>query len=117
MNKTQLNQLNDLLEKNNELIFLSEHDFSMNKITNFDDLFEELSERNYFQIEIIYYSKAIKYLSENDQSLCKSLELADDFGYELKDLNSELLASILASNNAQDSFYNLKNEINLILNK
>ena len=117
MNKTQLNQLNDLLEKNNELIFLDEYDFSMNQITNFDDLYKELIENNFFIINIIYYDKAIKYLNENDKSLCKSLELADDFGYELKDLNSELLASLLASHNAQADFYNLKNEINLILNK
>tara|TARA_R110002124_G_scaffold82168_1_gene215752 strand:+ start:411 stop:764 length:354 start_codon:yes stop_codon:yes gene_type:complete len=117
MNKTQLNQLNDLFQETNELIFLGEDDFSMNQITNFDDLYEELIENNFFNIEVIYYNKAIKYLSENDHSLSKSLELADYYAYELKDLNSELLASLLASHIAQADFYNLKNEINLILNK
>jgi hypothetical protein len=64
-----------------------------------------------FNIEIIYYSEAIKYLKENDPSLKESLEIAIDFGYNIKDINSELLASLLASEVAVIKFKNLKNEI------
>lgn len=49
--------------------------------------------------EVIYYASAMDYLKENDPSLSESLELAEEYGYKLKDLNSEKLASILKSNN------------------
>lgn len=45
--------------------------------------------------DIIYSRDAMKYLSENDMSLGLSLTLAHEMGYELKDLSSEILASIL----------------------
>jgi|TARA_B110000285_G_scaffold155776_1_gene173806 hypothetical protein len=80
-------------------------------INNFDELTDELQENNAFTIEIIYYATAMKYLTENDTSLTESLELASDFGYETKNLNSELLASILASENSREEFYELHEEI------
>jgi hypothetical protein len=64
-----------------------------------------------FNIEIIYYSEAINYLKENDFSLKLSLEIAKDFGYNIEDLNSELLASLLASENATTKFQDLQKEI------
>jgi transcriptional regulatory protein LevR len=70
-----------------------------------------LIENGGFNIEIIYYSEAINYLKENDFSLKLSLEIAEDFGYTIKDINSELLASLLASENAATKFQDLKNEI------
>lgn len=45
--------------------------------------------------DIIYYSKAIEFLKEHDPSLRDSMEIAEEMGYETKDLNSELLASLL----------------------
>lgn len=65
-----------------------------------------------FDIEIIYYSEAMNYLMENDPSLKESLKLASELGYTIENLNSELLASLLASQNAQDSFWGLEDEIN-----
>jgi len=47
-----------------------------------------------YQEEIIYYHRAIKYLSENDASLRESLELAHDLGCSLENLSSETLATI-----------------------
>tara|TARA_R110002167_G_scaffold268633_2_gene475082 strand:+ start:216 stop:518 length:303 start_codon:yes stop_codon:yes gene_type:complete len=44
--------------------------------------------------EIIYYNRAMEYLSEHDFSLRDSLALADDFGFEIKNLSSETLATI-----------------------
>ena len=133
MNTTQLKQLNELFEKNNldldlpqyycgdltcsQFPILNYEPVKNDTISNFDDLHFVLLEDSFLDVEIIYYSKAIKYLTENDQSLRISLELADDLGFELKDLNSELLASLLASHNLQESFFDLESEINLILNK
>lgn len=45
--------------------------------------------------EVIYYSRAMEYLSENDPSLRKSLDLASEYGFSLDNLSSELLATIL----------------------
>ena len=55
-----------------------------NPLDCFNDLYDMLDEKGHFNIEIIYYSKAIEYLSNNDASLSRSLELASDMGYETK---------------------------------
>ncbi len=39
------------------------------------------------------------------------MSLAADAGYEVKNLNSELLASLLASENTYKDFFDLKGEI------
>lgn len=79
---------------------------------NFDDLQEAIDDGQGFDIEIIYYSRAIEYLQENDASLRESLEIAADMGYELKNLSSEVLASLLASQNSRSEFAELETEIN-----
>ncbi len=61
--------------------------------------------------EVICYSNAMRYLSQNDASLQESLALADELGYTLKDLNSEILASLLKSQNIQNDFYELQDKI------
>lgn len=63
-----------------------------------DDISEKLQDRISEQ-EIIYYGRAIEYLAENDSSLMECMELAADMGYETKNLNSELLATILYQHN------------------
>ena len=68
-----------------------------------------------FNIEIIYYHKAMEYLSENDFSLTESLELTYEYGFELKNLNSETLASLHASQKAREDFFSLEEQINDIL--
>ena len=78
---------------------------------SYNSIQEKIHENNGFDIEIIYYSKAIEYLSENDPSLKESLGIASDYGFELKNLNSETLASLLASENARENFYGLESEI------
>jgi hypothetical protein len=62
-------------------------------------------------VEIIYYSTAIEYLQKNDPSLRESLGLAQEFGYEVKNLNSEILASLLASENTRIEFEELESEV------
>jgi intracellular sulfur oxidation DsrE/DsrF family protein len=103
--------LNDTIENVDFTGFLSSEDF-----TTFEEVRDLLEDNGALNIEIIYYSDAMRYLMQNDNSLRNSLELAADFGYELKNLNSETLASLLASENARTEFYQLESEINSILN-
>ena len=80
-------------------------------INSYDELEEALSDNNAFDIEIIYYARAIEYLKENDSSLFESMQIAQEYGYEPKHINSELLASLLATQNAREEFYELQSEI------
>lgn len=61
--------------------------------------------------DVIYYSSAIQYLAENDQSLNESMEIAKEYWYELDSINSELLASLLKSRNNQNDYDTLIGEI------
>lgn len=84
--------------------------------TTFDDLTSLIDDNNGFDVEIIYYSNAIEYLSNNDASLHESLVLASEYGFELKHLNSATLASLLVSQNCREEWYDHKSEIeNFIL--
>jgi hypothetical protein len=86
-------------------------------INDFDDFFDTLQGNGYFySIEAIYYHKAIKYLSENDASLSESLEIADELGYNVKDINSELLATLLMQQKETELFYEMRNDIEKIIN-
>jgi hypothetical protein len=78
---------------------------------SFNSILDTIQDNNGFDIEIIYYSNAIEYLKQNDSSLNQSIEIALEYGYELKNINSELLASLLASQNAREEFNELRNEI------
>jgi len=71
-----------------------------------------IEDGNGFDIEVIYYSNAIDFLAENDPSLHESLEIASEYGYQAYNLNSEILASLLASKLVRDEFYELESEIN-----
>ena len=68
-------------------------------------IFDELQDNGFFTVDIIYYSKAIKYLQENDASLCESIEIATEYGYTLENLNSEALASLHASQQRINKFW------------
>lgn len=60
-----------------------------------NEICEKICEDNVNNEEIIYYSNAMKFLSENDPSLTDSLSIANEYGYNLEDLNSEILATLL----------------------
>ena len=89
----------------------------LDDMEDFDDLADILREDGAFDIDIIYYHKAIKYLHENDPSLTESLNIANEHGYKTCDLNSELLASLLASQYAEEEFYYYSPQINELLTK
>ena len=78
----------------------------------FTSIYEMIEEKEGFNCEVIYYSDAIRYLQENDPSLNESLEIASELGYEVKNLNSEILASLLKSQNVRDEFLYFRDEIN-----
>ena len=105
-----LNSLDAKIEINDNLINyvdIEDIDFS----DAFNSIYDMVNDKGGFDIEIIYYSNAIKYLQENDASLQESLEIASEYGFELKNLSSEVLASLLASRNSQEGFGELREEI------
>ena len=78
--------------------------FKIEKTTCYEDFEEYLENSNVFDVDIIYYSTAMEYLAENDASLKESLELANELGYSLDNLSSEVLASLHASNKLREDF-------------
>ena len=97
--------------------YLSEDEF--NEINNwtYEDIETILDDNGAFFIEIIYYSKAIKYLFEHDASLKESIELAIDMGFDLNNINSETLASLHASQKVREDFWYIKEKIEAILSE
>ena len=79
--------------------------------TTATDLRDKLEDGNAFDIEIIYFGRAMEYLSENDNSLKESLSLAADMGYSPEDLSSEILASIHASEQSRRQWYEAEDKI------
>lgn len=83
----------------------SEYLSSKTDLTDIDDIFSDLQDNGYFNEEVIYYSSAIRYLKENDPSLTESLEIATEYGYTAENLNSELLATLHASQKKENTFF------------
>lgn len=77
----------------------------------YESIYNMIYDDNGFDVDIIYYQNAIEYLMKNDNSLYDSLAIASEYGYTCDDLNSEILASLLASKNSREDFYNLQNKI------
>jgi hypothetical protein len=77
----------------------------------FQSIYDLIDSNGGFDIEIIYYSNAIQYLKENDPSLRFSLEIASEFISDISSLNSEVLASLHASNRVREDFSGFENEI------
>jgi hypothetical protein len=82
----------------------------------FDSIYGQIDDAGGFNVEIIYYSNAIEYLKEHDNSLNESLNLAAQLCFEVQNLNSEVLASLLASQNARTDFYDKEEEITNFFN-
>jgi hypothetical protein len=115
MDKKQINELKKVIEEEeknydfNDFVFNYIDEDELKEVQDEDDLREYFFKINedgeVTDTEIIYYSRAIDYLKENDSSLNESLKLAYEYGYELKDLNSEKLASLLASRINGDDYH------------
>jgi hypothetical protein len=83
----------------------------------YQSIYEMIDDNGGFNVDIIYYSNAIDYLSKNDPSLHESLQLAADSGFNLTDLSSEVLASLLASEKCRDDFSALQTDIEDFFNE
>lgn len=70
------------------------------------DYLDDYEFHEYHTCEVIYYANAIEFLQKHDTSLQHSLELAGDLGYEANNLDSEILASLLKTDLAHDTFNN-----------
>lgn len=81
------------------------------EFTTFEEIEDILNDQNALDTEIIYYSRAIEFLRENDPSLKNSLEIAAELGYTPENLNSEILATLLASQINREEFAELRDDI------
>lgn len=101
----------DLQERINEV--LEGNDFeAINFIPeSFEEVDRYMDDNDYLSDEIIYYAAAMEYLTENDTSLSESLALASEMGYSLENLDSEVLATLLARQKKRELFYSLEDEI------
>ena len=104
-------ELDKVIDLNDNLINYIDIE-SIDATDAFNSIYDMIEENDGFNCEVIYYSNAIKYLQENDPSFKESLEIAAEYGYETKNLNSEILASLLKSQNVRDEFSELRDEIN-----
>jgi hypothetical protein len=92
--------------------WLSDVSFDMDEdeVSSVDDVVNYLEDR-INEIEVIYYDRAMKLLSEHDASLQDSLGYAEEMGYSCGDLNSETLATILCQEKAREELYDIRDDI------
>lgn len=83
----------------------------LDEYTEIQDIEDALDAHDYFNQEIIYYSRAMDYLMKNDPSLQRSMAIATEYGYDCEHLNSEILASLLASEDAREQWANVRDDI------
>lgn len=118
--QTKFDKLTNLIYNNTGIDlpdYLDALELEAFNLISVDDLWAELDDKGAFNIDIIYYNRAMTYLSENDASLSESIEIAVDMGYSLENVNSELLASLYASQKARDNFWNISTQIEAILSE
>ena len=108
MTKTQIEKLETLLKDTSFDGFNADE-----KIEGFYAFMGHLSEM-INQHEVIYYETAIEYLLKNDPSLRDSIDLAKNLGFELHQINSELLATLYQQENMHEELEDLKPQIEAI---
>lgn len=87
-------------------------EYAIENCKDIDDLEEELTTL-IDEYEVIYYHNAIKILSEYDQSLLESIELAIELGFTIENINSELLATLLIQDKMRNELCDFLNEIKI----
>lgn len=114
---TRAEKIEQFLSKEIKLTHIDLLDYiNGENVNSFNDIYEQVEEQGGFNIEIIYYHKAMEYLMENDTSLQNSMQIAADLGYSPEDINSELLASLLASQYSMEELYKYEHEITEFFN-
>jgi len=114
LNKDSLNSIEDIetLKENDDIFDIIRDNFQNLETCDLQEFKQSIIDL--FDYEITYYSTAIEFLKENDASLKISLELAQDFGYELKNLNSETLASLLNQHVFIQDLNNYDDELEIV---
>lgn len=78
---------------------------NINNVQELEEFLIELNDdRRFTNVEVIYYANAIEILQREDPSLQECLNIAYELGYQTKDLNSEILASLLLSQTAEEEY-------------
>ena len=90
---------------------------NIDEVSSFDELVDELENNNAFDNEVIGYYLATEYLLQNDPSLKNSLELASEYGYNIDNIGSELLATLLINQEYRSEFENYRDELDELLTK
>lgn len=90
--------------------YFEEYISDIEEMETAENVIEYLQER-ITENEVIYYSSAIKYLSENDASLKDSLSIASELGYTVENLNSESLATLLSQQKMNEELSELTSDI------
>ena len=110
-----INKIQDLIDDTDDLSSIS-FDMDESDINSADDVFEYIEDK-INEIEVIYYDNAMKILSKYDPSLRESLEYASDLGYDCKDLNSELLATIACQEWARQDLDDIRDDIEEVVDE
>lgn len=84
---------------------------SSDSLFDLDELNEAVWDSGVLQEEFIYYHDAIKYLMENDPSLSEAFEIASEHCFDTKNLNSCVLAGLLASRLNEEDWHELAREL------
>lgn len=95
--ENQKTEIKEIFENGNFTFLQDSIDLDYILNSKFNDLeeFNELLNDYINEHEIMYYSVAMDFLKDNDDSLRESLEIAEDFGYSPKNLSFEILATLL----------------------
>lgn len=72
-----------------------------------DDLNEIIWDSNILQTEFVYHYAAMKYLMDNDPSMREAFEIASEYGFDTKNLNSCILAGLVASRQNEEDWHEL----------
>ena len=110
-----IDKIQDLIDDTDDLSSIS-FDMDESDISSADDVVNYIEDR-INEIEVIYYNNALKILSETDPSLQISMGYADDLGYRCKDINSELLATILCQELAREDLNNIRDDIEYVVDE
>lgn len=107
--------IDDNLNLDNEILDTILDNFENIKQQNFCDL-EEFKQYliEVYDSQITYYYTAFEFLKIYDSSLKKSLNLANDLGLELKNLDVEILASLLKEDIFRDAIKDSNEDLKII---
>ena len=110
MNYTELQ--NSLREFNTEIDLV----YLLDKHDTFESFYDKMTDYISEQ-EIIYYYTAIEYLKNKDYSLKESLSIANELGYTVENLNSELLATLLYQQNLYKELQSINRDLYDLFNE